>query len=239
MSAASPGPEPRRTPVGLFADQYLVGQAVRTALATRGFPVANYRWPTGPRQLREAAAHLVQIEAVVGVLLCDLDRPERLAEVADMVETASSVRWLLLTNASESPRWGAVLTQGVLAVMPTSTGLDDLVVAVSTAAQGGTVMDETVRRRLVREWRDVEEEERRLVARMDSLTARENNVLSLLYDGRSVRGIAEMSGVSEATVRSQVKAVLRKLEVNSQLAAVAAYRRAKDVARTHRPARNH
>ena len=41
-----------------------------------------------------------------------------------------------------------------------------------------------------------------------------------------------MSSLSEPTVRSQVKAVLLKLEVNSQLAAVAAYRRAKDVSRT-------
>ena len=147
---------------------------------------------------------------------------------------AGSVRWLLLTNAPESPRWGAVLIRGVIAVLPTSTGLDDLVVAVSAAAAGGSVMDETVRRRLVREWRLVEDEERRLVARMESLTAREMNVLSLLYDGRSVRGIAELAGVSEATVRSQVKAVLRKLEVNSQLAAVAAYRRAKDVSRAPR-----
>jgi len=144
------------------------------------------------------------------------------------------VRWLLLTNAPESPRWGAVLVRGITAVLPTSTGLDDLVVAVSAAAAGGSVMDETVRRRLVREWRLVEDEERRLVARMESLTARELNVLSLLYDGKSVRGIAELAGVSEATVRSQVKAVLRKLEVNSQLAAVAAYRRAKDVSRTRR-----
>jgi len=234
MVSSSAGPEPRRTPVGLFADQYLVGQAVRTALSTRGFPVANYRWPAGPRQVREAAHHLVQIEAVVGVLLCDLDRSERLSEVAELVGAAGSVRWLLLNNGPERPRWGAVLSRGVIAVLPTSTGLDDLVVAVSAAAAGGSVMDETVRRRLVREWRLVEDEERRLVARMESLTAREMNVLSLLYDGRSVRGIAELAGVSEATVRSQVKAVLRKLEVNSQLAAVAAYRRAKDVSRAPR-----
>ncbi|GAA2155270.1 hypothetical protein GCM10009844_42120 [Nocardioides koreensis] len=234
MVSPGTGPEPRRTPVGLFADQYLVGQAVRTALSTRGFPVANYRWPAGSRQVREAAHHLVQIEAAVGVLLCDLDKPERLPEVAELVNAAGSVRWLLLTNAPESPRWGAVLVRGITAVLPTSTGLDDLVVAVSAAAAGGSVMDETVRRRLVREWRLVEDEERRLVARMESLTARELNVLSLLYDGKSVRGIAELAGVSEATVRSQVKAVLRKLEVNSQLAAVAAYRRAKDVSRTRR-----
>jgi hypothetical protein len=39
----------------------------------------------------------------------------------------------------------------------------------------------------------------------------------------AVRAIAEDSEVTESTVRGQVKAILRKLEVNSQLAAVAAY----------------
>ena len=41
--------------------------------------------------------------------------------------------------------------------------------------------------------------------------------------GLAVRAIAELGEVSEATVRSQVKAILRKLDVNSQIAAVAAY----------------
>ena len=38
-----------------------------------------------------------------------------------------------------------------------------------------------------------------------------------------MRDIAELGEVTEATVRSQVKAILRKLEVNSQIAAVAVY----------------
>ena len=38
--------------------------------------------------------------------------------------------------------------------------------------------------------------------------------------GRSVREIASIGVVSEATVRTQVKSILAKLEVSSQLAAV-------------------
>ena len=48
-------------------------------------------------------------------------------------------------------------------------------------------------------------------------------MLQQLHQGLGVRAIAEHGGVTEATVRSQVKAILRKLEVNSQIAAVAAY----------------
>ena len=39
-------------------------------------------------------------------------------------------------------------------------------------------------------------------------------------DGSTVREIATTSVVSEATVRTQVKSILGKLEVSSQLAAV-------------------
>ena len=48
-------------------------------------------------------------------------------------------------------------------------------------------------------------------------------MLQQLYQGLGVRIIAERGEVTEATVRSQVKAILRKLDVNSQIAAVAAY----------------
>ena len=39
-------------------------------------------------------------------------------------------------------------------------------------------------------------------------------------EGHTVRDIAHLSVVSEATVRTQVKSILAKLEVSSQLAAV-------------------
>jgi DNA-binding NarL/FixJ family response regulator len=58
------------------------------------------------------------------------------------------------------------------------------------------------------------------------LSTREQAVLHELIDGRTAGEIAAEAFVSIATVRTQISAVLRKLGVHSQLAAVALARRA-------------
>jgi DNA-binding NarL/FixJ family response regulator len=67
---------------------------------------------------------------------------------------------------------------------------------------------------------------RGLRSRLDNLTTREREVLAHLMNGQPVRDIARESFVSEATVRTQVKSILAKLDVSSQLAAVGAAHRA-------------
>jgi two-component system nitrate/nitrite response regulator NarL len=52
------------------------------------------------------------------------------------------------------------------------------------------------------------------------LTDREQVVLTHLLDGQAVRTIARLSGVTESTIRSQIRSIFRKLGVNSQLRAV-------------------
>jgi len=58
------------------------------------------------------------------------------------------------------------------------------------------------------------------------LTEREEIVLAELIEGHCAEEIANAAYVSISTVRSQIKAILQKLGVNSQLAAVAQARRA-------------
>jgi len=64
------------------------------------------------------------------------------------------------------------------------------------------------------------------LAPFESLTPREQAVLAELMEGSSAEQIAESSFVSTATVRSQIRAVLAKLSVHSQVAAVARAHRA-------------
>jgi two-component system nitrate/nitrite response regulator NarL len=59
-----------------------------------------------------------------------------------------------------------------------------------------------------------------------TLTDREQVVLAELIEGHRAEDIAKAAFVSISTVRSQIKAILQKLGVNSQLAAVAMARRA-------------
>lgn len=60
-----------------------------------------------------------------------------------------------------------------------------------------------------------------LLRRLDKLTRREVDVLALVVRGRTATEIAQEHVVSEMTVRSQLKSILRKLDVPCQLAAVA------------------
>jgi two-component system nitrate/nitrite response regulator NarL len=59
-----------------------------------------------------------------------------------------------------------------------------------------------------------------------ALTEREQVVLAELIEGNCAEDIAKAAFVSISTVRSQIKAILQKLGVSSQLAAVAMARRA-------------
>lgn len=58
------------------------------------------------------------------------------------------------------------------------------------------------------------------------LSPRERETLSLLASGHSTNEIAERMGISKETVRNHVKRVLRGLEANSRVEAVAKARRA-------------
>jgi len=58
------------------------------------------------------------------------------------------------------------------------------------------------------------------------LTVREGDVLEAMMDGKSASEIAQEFFVALATVRTQIRSILQKLDVNSQLAAVALAHRA-------------
>lgn len=59
----------------------------------------------------------------------------------------------------------------------------------------------------------------------DSLTPRQNEVLRLLADGLPAKVIATRLGVTEATIRTHIRAILVALGTHSQLEAIAKARR--------------
>lgn len=61
-------------------------------------------------------------------------------------------------------------------------------------------------------------------ARFESLSKRERETLSLLTQGLEVPAIAEKLVVSPQTVRSHVRAIMTKLEVNSRLEVISLFR---------------
>ena len=100
---------------------------------------------------------------------------------------------------------------------------DALVAALRSIVDGETVVAPALAPALARavQGRAAPErpEEPEAAGPFEMLTPREREVLGLLAEGRSNRGIAEGLGISEGTVKAHVKAILRKLGAESRVAA--------------------
>lgn len=210
--------------VVLVSDRHLIGDTARTALISRGLDVVVEPVPSDTAQLADLQHVVQRFGPDVGLLLLtDLDDPGRRQAGAQIVARVP-LHWVLLTATTTEAAQGALVAAGAVGVLPMSVGVDALVHVLGEVCAGRPVMSVAARQRAIRAWRTLANEQRRLVAQMAALTPREMAVLGLLYGGLTVRVIAEHEGVTESTVRCQVKAILRKLRVRSQLAAVSAYR---------------
>ncbi|MEO5852664.1 MAG: LuxR C-terminal-related transcriptional regulator [Nocardioides sp.] len=230
--------------VAITSDQSLVAEAVGAALTSRGFDVLMVRWPATPlRDEHVAAAPTPPTSSPpdVALLLSDLDHPARVAAAVQLM-LRLPVPWVVLSGAPRGPVWGELLEVGAAVVAPSSTTLEEVAPTLLAVAEGREAMGPGEREELTAAWRTLKSEQDDLAARVASMTPRETEVLRLLYAGTPVAMIALQLRVSEATVRSQVKRVLRKLDVRSQLAAVAAFEGVQHSAssiRSARPAPRH
>lgn len=100
-------------------------------------------------------------------------------------------------------------------------GGEELVRQLELAASGVTVVDATMAGRAAASAARLERNEFWPGARL-GLTHRESEVLALLVAGHSNRAVAAELVIGEETVKSHVRAVLRKLDVPDRTAAVAA-----------------
>lgn len=202
----------------MTSDQSLVTESVRAALAERGLEPVVLRWPTetAPRPTRP----LREPDYDAGLMISDLDRPDRFRTAVGVLTNVPTT-WIVLTAADRGPVWGALLKAGACAVLASSASLDDVVSALGIVADDGEILTAAERGELVTAWEDLRRNYATARARARSLTPREREVLRMLYGGESIHEIAALLEITPSTVRSQVKSVLRKLEVSSQLAAVA------------------
>lgn len=204
--------------VAVVSDRSLVADAVAAALAGSGVTIVRLPWP-GTRRDRQAGWPRDRARPSLGLIICDLAPPA--TSTARWVVSAYPTRWVVLTDTPKGPSWGALLERGVVGILPSSTGLSDVLDEIEAARAGGAAGLPPDRDELVAAWRRDEAEREDVHARMRSLTPRESEVLRMLHLGRSVQEIAGIRGVARSTVRSQVRSVLRKLGVSSQLAAAA------------------
>ena len=205
--------------VVIVEDHQLFAEAIDLALSVEGYDVRRVDAPPGPGTAGTLVANIIRQRP--RVVLLDLD----LGPFGDGVRliepiTRSGANVVVVTGSTDQARWGEAVRAGARKVLSKSQPLRDILATVRRICSGLPVMDTEEREELLSEWARERFESQGLRDRLDQLTARESEVLGHLMKGRAVREIAGISVVSEATVRTQVKAILAKLEVSSQLAAV-------------------
>jgi DNA-binding NarL/FixJ family response regulator len=215
--------------VAVASDQRLIAESVAAALRQRSFDTVIVRWPGPPSTRKQgsrrpyATRRAMGAVPDVGIIVTDLLRVEQVRGAQHLVSSLE-VPWLVLASAPAGPAWGGLYDRGVGQVLPSDIGLEPTCKQITDLAAGGMPeISRRERKKLIRAWREFVEERDAMTARLRTLSDREEEVLQRLYEGVGVRAIAAQSEVAEATVRSQVKSILRKLDVSSQMAAVLAY----------------
>lgn len=205
-----------RLRVAVSADETMTLDAVTVALEERGITV------TATAPTIAAPDELLGGDPSAWLVVTDLDGWTHLGEVCDLVRRVR-LPGVVLTPAPRGGLWGALLEAGAVAVLSADTDSDTIEDTLRDAAEGRHGHTPGEVEGLIAQWHMLRDGRERMHRLVRSLTVREHEVLELLYDGATVAEIAARFGVAQTTVRTQVKSILRKFEVGSQLAAVAAY----------------
>jgi DNA-binding NarL/FixJ family response regulator len=161
------------------------------------------------------------LRAHAGVVIVDIDLANgRGGECLIEPIASSGAAVVVVTADPDRSRWGESLLRGARTVVPKSSPLSAVTSAIRRIDQRAPAMPPEQRQELVRTYHQERSQRSLLRARLARLSTRESEILGHLMAGRTVADIARACVVSEATVRTQVRSILTKLEVSSQIAAV-------------------
>jgi two-component system nitrate/nitrite response regulator NarL len=197
-------------------DHRLVGESLRTALMIGGLHAELSDCTTGASVLEGAA----RIRPSVVLLDLDLAQAGRGDELISPLVSMGS-RVLVLTGTTDPIRTAECLEQGAAGVLSKTGSITEIVDAVQRVMAGDVVTSRAMRARHAAELDQHRREQRARLAPFASLSLQERRVLGWIVDGFAAEEIAHHLVVSLNTVRTQIRSILRKLGVNSQLAAVA------------------
>lgn len=217
MSAPTPSRSAHR--VLIIEDHVLFAESLELTLSLEGYDVRRLPLPAEAGSL--AGLRSAALRANPRTVLLDLDLGrfgDGMGLIAPLARAGINV--VVVTASNDRGRWGACMRQGARKVLSKGGQLQETLATVRRLHQGLPVVTTEELESLLDAWRAERAASEDMRRRLDLLTPRERQVLAGLIEGRTVRTISEESVVSEATVRTQVKSILSKLEVRSQLAAV-------------------
>jgi DNA-binding NarL/FixJ family response regulator len=205
------------TPCALIVDDHgVLADGLAMALNVEGLP-ATVHVPASAEgvlaAVREHQPSLVILDLDLGLDHGGVDLVGPVRELGPRV--------LVLTGSSDRLVHARCIEAGAAGVASKGDSFDQLLDAIRRTARGEIAMGRLRREELLDELRRSRSERSERLAPFERLTPKESSVLLALAEGRSAEAIARSSYVSLPTVRTQIRGILVKLGVGSQLAAVA------------------
>ncbi|MDN3019022.1 response regulator transcription factor [Neobacillus drentensis] len=176
------------------------------------------------------ALNLVQ-EYRPDVVIMDINMPEKngVEATRELVEKYPETKVIILSIHDDENYVTHALQTGACGYLLKEMDADALIEAVRVVADGGSYLHPKVTHNLVNEYRKLAAGVVRAGSYVQTieirrplhlLTRRECEVLQMLADGKSNRGIGEALFISEKTVKNHVSNILQKMNVNDRTQAV-------------------
>ncbi|MCZ0756891.1 response regulator [Anoxybacillus sp. J5B_2022] len=164
------------------------------------------------------------------IVIMDINMPHTngVEATRQLIDTYPNTKVVVLSIHDDENYVMHSLKSGASGYLLKDMDADTLVEAVKVVADGGSYLHPRVTHNLIKEYRRIasggsEKEEpakREVCLPLHLLTRRECEVLQLLADGKSNRGIGEALFISEKTVKNHVSNILQKLNVSDRTQAV-------------------
>ena len=186
-----------------IVDQHAVfTECLGMVLERRRYSHCAVALPEQPGQAELVLAELMSVLPDVVLLNVDLGPfCDGEALIAPLVR--AGIRVVVLTESTDEVRWGSCLERGARAVLAKDASLASALSVVRRVSQDQVVLERSERDRLIRAHRRQAATQHEARKRLQLLTPQEGEVLRHLMSGRTVKDIAVVRSVSEATVRSR------------------------------------
>ena len=194
-------------------DQTTVREALAALMAlSEGVDVIGTA-PNGEEAVRLA------LDLRPDVVLMDLDMPvlNGPEATARILEQLADTRVVALTTFEDDESILAAMQAGAIGYLTKNAGHRAILRAVEAAAQGQSILDGAVQRRLLRLATNARP---RASKRLDGLTAREKEILRLIGTGLRNAEIAESLTISETTVKTHINNLFAKAGISTRAEAV-------------------
>ncbi|MBS1650448.1 MAG: response regulator transcription factor [Bacteroidetes bacterium] len=156
-------------------------------------------------------------KTTVDVALVDIHLPgiNGIECVRQLTNLKSKIHFLICTSFEDSDSVFTALKAGAIGYLVKTIQASKLLDAITEAYNGGSPMSSHIARKVVSSFND-----KSINKEIQKLTSREKEILSYLSKGYRYKEIADFLFVSTETIRTHIRNIYEKLQVNSRTEAI-------------------